>query len=96
MERRTFLHLRSHFTLLRLADRYRLMSLEHLRDRYPALARFYGPGEDAGRVADELNEDANDFAMNHGPNHWRAVLYRALAADAVFCNGGFEVLRQIQ
>jgi hypothetical protein len=92
----TFQHLRTHFTLLNLRDRYCLMSLEHLRDRYPALTRFYGPGENAGRVADELKQDADDLATNHGPNHWRAVLYRALAADDEFCDGGFEVLKQVQ
>lgn len=92
----TYRQLHSHFSLLRLADRYRLMSLEHLRDRYRALARFYGPEEDAGRVADELNQDAEDLSAEHGPNHWRAVLYRALAADAAFCDGGFNVLTQVQ
>jgi hypothetical protein len=96
MARHTYLHLRSHFSRLGLADRYRLMSLEHLRDRYRALARFYGPAENAERVADELNQDAEDFSEKQGANHWRAVLYRALAADSDFCDGGFEVLRQIQ
>jgi hypothetical protein len=96
MDRRTYRHLHSHFSRLRLADRYRLMSLEHLRDRYRAFARFYGPTEDAERVAEELNQDAEDLAEEYGPNHWRAVLYRALAADSGFCDGGFEVLRQIQ
>jgi len=93
---RTFRRLRSHFKLLRLADRYRIMSLEHLRSRYHALARFYGPGEDADRVAAELLQEAEDFEAEYGANHWRAILYRGLAAHDDFCDGGFEVLKQIQ
>lgn len=96
MAARVFLHLQSHFRLLRLSDRYRRMSLEHLRERRRALARFYGPARDAGRVAAELRQDADDFESDFGPNHWRAVLYRALANDVAFCDGGFRVLDRIQ
>lgn len=92
----TFEHLKSHFRRLRLADRYRIMSLEHLRDRRRALARFYGPEKDGQRVARELMTDANDYEQEHGPNHWRAVLYRTLAGNASFCDGGFTVLNCIQ
>ena len=96
MNLRTFRHLRSHFGLLRLAERYQLMSLEHLRSRYHALARFYGQGEDADRVAAELVQDAEDYEAEYGANHWRAILYRGLAAHDEFCDGGFEVLKRIQ
>lgn len=92
----TFAHLQSHFSLLRLADRYRTMALEHLRERRRALARFYGPARNAGRVAAELNQEAEDFEEDFGPNHWRAILYRTLAADDEFCDGGFRVLDRIQ
>ena len=96
MTRRTFQHLNTHFTRLWLADRYRLMSLEHLRDRYLAFARFYGAGENSRRLAGELIQDAGDLTAEHGPNHWRAVLYLALAANDAFCDGGFEALRQLR
>jgi hypothetical protein len=61
-----------------------------------ALSRFYGVAEDALRVSAELSRDSDDFAQLHGANHWRAVLYRELAQHDTFCDGGFEVLRQIQ
>ncbi|MEH7846005.1 MULTISPECIES: HNH endonuclease [Rhizobium] len=93
MAQRTFQHIRSHFTQLDLADRYRRMGLEHLGGQYPALRRNYGPAEDAGRVALKLIEGAEDFEEVSGPNHWLAKLYRALAANDEFCDGGFEVVR---
>lgn len=90
---RTFQHLRSHFNKLDLADRYRRMGLEHLGGQYPALLRAYGAGENAERVAEKLVEGAMDFEVVSGPNYWLAKLYRALASDTDFCDGGFEALR---
>jgi hypothetical protein len=89
----TFQHLRSHFSALDLADRYRRMGLEHLGGQYPALRRAYGPGEDAQRVAEKLIEGAEDFEEVSGPNYWLAKLYRALASNQDFCDGGFEAAR---
>ena len=89
----TFLHLRSHFNELGLADRYRRMGLEHLGGQYPALRRAYGSGEDAERVAEKLIEGAKDFEVVSGSNYWLAKLYRALADNDDFCDGGFEVVR---
>lgn len=90
---RTFQHLQSHFRLLGLADRYRLMGLEHLGGQYPALRRAYGAGEDAERVANKLIEGAEDFEEAAGPNYWLAKLYRELAGNDDFCDGGFEAVR---
>ncbi|MDQ4419035.1 hypothetical protein OOT33_01050 [Sphingobium sp. DEHP117] len=89
----TFQHLRSHFNELDLADRYRRMGLEHLGGQYPALPRAYGAGEDAARVAEKLIEGAEDFEEVSGPNYWLAKLYRALADNNDFCDGGFEAVR---
>ena len=89
----TFQHLRSHFNELDLADRYRRMGLEHLGGQYPALRRAYGAGEDADRVAEKLIEGADDFEAVSGPNYWLAKLYRALAGNEDFCDGGFEAVR---
>jgi hypothetical protein len=91
-----FRHLQSHFRLLQLADRYRLQSLMLLRGKRQALERFYGPNHDADRVAAELTTDANDREADFGPNDWQTILYRELAANAAFCNGGFAVLDSIQ
>jgi hypothetical protein len=96
MRNRTFQHLRSHFHLLRLADRYCIMSLGHLRDRRRALKRFYGRSRDADRVSRELMTGANDYEEDYGINHWRAILYRTLAANKDFCDGGFAVLDRVQ
>ncbi|RYF06236.1 MAG: HNH endonuclease [Oxalobacteraceae bacterium] len=93
MAARTFQHLQSHFGQLGLADRYRLMGLEHLGGQYPALRRAYGAAENADRVAEKLLEEAQDFEDVSGPNYWLAKLYRALAANDDFCDGGFEAVR---
>lgn len=93
MAARTFRHLRSHFDELDLADRYRRMGLEHLGGQYPALRRAYGAAEDPDRVAEKLVEVAQDFEEVSGPNYWLAKLYRALAGNVAFCDGGFEVVR---
>jgi len=90
---RTFRHLQSHFTELDLADRYRRMGLEHLSGQYPALQRAYGPSENAERVVEKLLEEAQDYEIVLGHNYWLAKLYRALAANAEFCDGGFEAVR---
>lgn len=91
-----YLHIKSHFSTLNLANRYRLMSLAHLRDLYRPLARFYGDDENPSRVRDNLLQRASDFEADYGLNDWRAVLYRSLAAIDEFCDGGFAVLRIIQ
>ena len=93
MALQTFQHLKAHFNALDLADRYRRMSLEHLGGQYPALRRAFGPGEDATRVAETLIEGAENFEEVSGPNYWLAKLYRALAGNNDFCDGGFEAVR---
>lgn len=93
MTLRTFRHLQSHFNKLDLADRYRRMGLEHLGSQYPALRRAYGLAEESNRVADKLIEGAQDFEEVSGPNYWLAKLYRALAGNDDFCDGGFEAIR---
>lgn len=93
MSLQTFQHLRSHFNKLNLADRYRRMGLEHLGGQYPALRRAFGPGEDAERVAQKLIEEAEDFEEVSGQNYWLAKLYRTLADNVDFCDGGFEAVR---
>lgn len=70
MARQVFQHLRTHFNELNLADRYRLMGLEHLGGQYPAFQRAYGRDRNAGRVSAKLSEDAEDFEDVFGPNYW--------------------------
>ena len=72
------------------------MGLDYLREQRGALARLYGPEQNAARVSGELASKADDFEHDHGPNHWLCVLNRALAAHDDFCDGGFDVLDQIQ
>lgn len=92
----TFQHLQAHFRLLKLADRYQRMALEHMGGQYRVLKRTYGLGEDAERVSNELTLDAQDFEARYGKNYWLAVLYKALAEHDDFCDGGFEVLNALQ
>lgn len=93
MSAQIFQHVKSHFDSLNLADRYRLMGLEHMGGQYPAFSRAYGTARDAKRVADKLAELADDFETVSGPNYWLTKLYRALAGNHQFCDGGFEVAR---
>lgn len=93
MQMATFQHLRTHFVQLNLADRYRRMGLSHLGEEYPSLLRTYGVTQDAVRVSQKLTETADDKAEVFGGNFWLVVLYRALAANIDFCDGGFEVVR---
>lgn len=87
-----YLQIESHFRLLRLADRYRIMSLDELRGRYAALLRLYGAGENAGRVKAMLTDEADTLTAAYGVNHWRAVMYAGLGAHETFCDGGFRVI----
>lgn len=93
IELHVFQQLKSHFEKLDLADRYRRMGIEHLGGQYPALHRAFGPGKDGIRVAEKLIEGAEDFEDVAGPNYWLAKLYRALASNKEFCEGGFEAIR---
>jgi hypothetical protein len=88
----TFQRLQAHFKALDLADRYRLMGLEHLGGQYPALRRAYGSIGDPSRVAEKLLEVAEDLEAVHGTNYWLAKLNRALNGDGPFCASGFEVV----
>ena len=85
---REFKQLKSHFQLLGLADRYRRMSLEHLRTQYVALARLYGNTGRASRVEKSLSREAKRYEENYGNNYWLTVLYYTLAYNNAFCNGG--------
>lgn len=96
MPEKVFQQLKSHFTLLDLGNRYRKMSLVHLRDQRAAFDRFYGAGHDAAQVARELLIEAQGLEAKLGPNNWRVVLCRSLAASHSFCDGGFDVLDRIQ
>lgn len=93
IELHVYQHLKSHFEELDLADRYRRMGIEHLGGQYPALRRAFGPGKDAIRVAEKLTEGAEDFEEVAGQNYWLAKLYRSLASNKEFCEGGFEAIR---
>jgi hypothetical protein len=82
----------SHFRLLKLADRYRLMSLGDLPGMGKALLRSYGNPGKADRVKDRLLEEADSIASTFGVNHWRAVLHSGLAESYEFCDGGFKAV----
>lgn len=92
----TFSHLSLHFKHLNLANRYQLMALTNLRDMHGTFKRRYGVNKDAGRVSAELIEKAEDLESLYGCNDWLVILYRALASNTEFCDGGFNVLTQIQ
>lgn len=91
----TFRHLRSHFNKLKLAKRHRLRSLSHLKDRLPALRRWFATGGQA-QVSAELAQEANDLSASLGVNSWNVLLYETLAANPDFCDEGFEVVSVIQ
>lgn len=90
MDSDTYALLDSHFNLLKLADRYLRMSLEHLGSLSKSLERIYGNLRNAGGVAQELINTAIDLEEHYGVNYWRAVLYRSLSDLVEFCDGGFR------
>jgi hypothetical protein len=85
-------HVESHFRLLELADRYRVMSLDELRGQYHALSALDGAAQDAERVRAALTDYAATFQAEYGVNHWRTVLYGSLAQNDQFSDGGFTVM----
>ena len=72
-------------------DRYRICSLDELRGERQSFQRSYETGG-AAQVARALVQTAASRQAAFGLNHWRTVLYKALAAHAAFCNRGFEVI----
>lgn len=86
-----FAQVRSHFRKLGLAKRYRLRALSDLGDRLQTFRRWYLDGGQV-KVSRALAKEAADYAGTLGVNAWKAVLYEKLAADAGFCNQGYEVL----
>lgn len=91
-----FEQMRSHFELLRLADRYRVMALNHLRGEYRTFARFFDIEKRGDRLARELSQRSADLAEGVGANNWLVVLYEALSEHSEFCDGGFVVLTRVQ
>ena len=90
--RAVFVHLQNHFDLLKLADRYRVMSLDELRGRFGAISDQYGPEQNARRLSNFLAQEAASYSAEYGLNHWRAVLYATLADHNDFCDGGFVAI----
>ncbi len=93
MSTNAFNQLNSHFTKLGLAKKFRLRALDHLEEQLPAFRREHHAGGHTA-VAASLLTDACDLEISRGRNHWRVVLYKALAADQAFCNEGFNVIEQ--
>lgn len=91
-----FQHIHNHFTKLNLAERYRNMSLSHLREERKAFRRHFGKDQSSKRLAGELLKVAKEKEADYGSNYWQVVLYRSLAANTTFCGGGFEILEKLQ
>lgn len=86
-----FAQVRSHFQKLGLAKRYRLRALSDLGDRLETFRRWHSQGGRA-QVSRALANEAAEYAGTLGVNAWKPVLYEKLAADAGFCDQGYEVL----
>ena len=69
-----FHHLKLHFRVLNLAERYRLMALDHRLGQYRALMRMYGTAKNAAGVSNGLLEKVEYFAADQGENYWHAVM----------------------
>lgn len=93
MSAQVFGQLTSHFELLQLADRYRLMSLDELKGQYQAIARVGRGPLGPQKVSEHLAEQAASFTNAFGANHWRSVLYQTLSHSREFCVGGFSAMR---
>lgn len=77
------------FNLLRLANHYRVVSSASTVIAAATSAKFaYQFGREQA-VQDHLMEMAHQYFAKNS-NHWKAVVYEALANDQAFCGGGFN------
>ncbi|WP_300537008.1 HNH endonuclease [Sphingosinicella sp.] len=86
-----FGRIESHFKILDLADRYRVKALLELRGIKGALRDHHREGG-AEKVSAELLRVGRSWEESFGVNYWRGLLYRTLAAQADFCDRGFDVV----
>ena len=79
-----------HFEKLKLNERYKRKAASEIarkRRRLEVIFRKNGSPDD---VANALLKDAFDLRAEYSHNHWKPVLYDALARSPDFCNGGFR------
>jgi hypothetical protein len=79
----------SQFQLLRLANHYRVVSSATTVIAAAASAKFAYQFGRQQAVQDHLMEMAHQYFAKNS-NHWKAVVYEALANDQWFCSGGFS------
>lgn len=79
----------THFAKLNLNERFKDQSSIEMKKLRESLKRVYNIHENYNDVENELTEEANDFRMALGANHWKVALYRGLASSREYCDGGF-------
>jgi hypothetical protein len=79
----------SQFELLRLANHYRVVCSATTVIAAAASAKFAYKFGRKQAVQDHLMEMAHQYFAKNS-NHWKAVVYEALANDEWFCGGGFS------
>lgn len=80
----------SHFEKLNLNDRYRRKAASEIARKKRRLEVIFRKSGSPADVANALLKEALDLRAEYSHNHWKPVLYDALARSADFCNGGFR------
>lgn len=79
-----------HFVKLKLNQRYKRKAASEVSRRRRTLEIIYRRSGSAVDVASSLKVEADRLKASYPQNHWKPVLYEALASSNDFCNGGFR------
>jgi hypothetical protein len=90
LEAHVFQRLAYQMTILRLVPRYQLEAVDIIYDQAVKLQEMDDDGCTAEECRLSLAGDAKSAADQFGASYWKAALLVALAANSVFCGGGFK------
>jgi hypothetical protein len=79
-----------HFRKLKLNKRFKRKAASEMSRSRRALELIYRKSGLAADVSSSLKVEADRLKASYPQNHWKPVLYEALASSHDFCNGGFR------
>lgn len=79
-----------HFVKLKLSMRYKRKASSEVSRRRRALELIYRKSGLGADVARSLKVEADRLKASYPQNHWKPLLYEALASSKDFCDGGFR------
>ena len=66
------------------------MAYSQISRKKRRLENIYNRNNLASDVSKSLKDEAEKLDIEYSKNHWKAVLYHALAGSVDFCNTGFR------